>query len=73
MVEFPNWFKEKYKIELSDKKNIGKFWVEINDIIKVIEEKDKEIKLARELLKTVKIHKIKNINSFKISRNQKNN
>lgn len=42
MNKLPDWFKEKYKVELSNKKEAGRYWVEINDMLRVIEESKRE-------------------------------
>ena len=34
----PDWFKEKYKVELENCEEAGKYWIRAEDIFKVIDE-----------------------------------
>ena len=35
---FPNWFKEKYSVELSDKReeSIDRYWIELSDVKRLL-------------------------------------
>jgi hypothetical protein len=37
MKELPNWFKEKYELELS-KEDKGDYWIKFEDVLKLWEE-----------------------------------
>lgn len=38
MIEFPKWFKEKYKMELEAKEERDRYWIELGDVIKLMQE-----------------------------------
>ena len=38
VVELPKWFRDKYSVELNSEKEIGRYWIELNDVLRLLGE-----------------------------------
>ena len=44
--DFPEWFKEKYKVELSVTFERDRYWIELGDVKKLLDEQKQKVKEA---------------------------